>query len=33
MGLEDFSPDIESSEWGFQANEKVSEVSKKIKEK
>ncbi len=32
MGLEDFSPDIESSEWGFQANEKVSEVSEKIKE-
>lgn len=32
MGLEDFSPDIESSEWGFQANEKVIEVSEKIKE-
>lgn len=32
MGLEDFSPDIESSEWVFQANEKVSEVSEKIKE-
>lgn len=32
MGLEDFSPDIESSEWGFQAKEKVSEVSEKIKE-
>lgn len=32
MGLEDFSPDIESSEWSIQANEKVSEVSEKIKE-
>ncbi len=32
MSLEDFSPDINSSEWGFQANEKVSEVSEKTKE-
>lgn len=32
MGLEDFSPDIESSEWTWKSSEAISEVSEKIKE-
>lgn len=32
MGLDDFSPDIESSEWVWKSSEAVSEVSEKTKE-
>jgi len=32
MGLEDFSPDIDSSEWTWKSSEAISEVSEKIKE-
>lgn len=32
MGLDDFSPDIESSEWVWKSSEAVNEVSEKTKE-
>lgn len=32
MGLDDFSPDIESSEWAWKSSEAISEVSEKVKE-
>jgi hypothetical protein len=32
MGLDDFSPDIESSEWVWKSSEAINEVSEKVKE-